>query len=240
MIFVANDICQNAGTQVLLDDSGRNSGAGTITNIKLEELNIIYDSSGYGNNGTVTGTLSINNNTPRYNYSIQVLETGRIIYPFPQLQELTYSFWFKRNRTSYSNREMLMTGWYGLSFELNTNNTLTIKHYLNSSGEWSIITSKIFNSTSDWYFITLTRDASGISKIYVNGVLDKSRTNTNTINYTSSTAEIFTYSGSSYQFRGSISDFRIYATALSTDDILKLYNTSASIDNNGNLSCYGF
>ena len=33
----------------------------------------------------------------------------------------------------------------------------------------------------------------------------------------------------------SISDFRIYATALSEEDILELYHTSATIDNKGNI-----
>ncbi len=200
----------------------------------------VYDSSGYQNNGTIYNVLSVSTNTPRYNYCTQVLETGRIVYPFPKLQEFTYSFWFKRNRTSYSNREMLMTGWYGVSFELNPNNTLTLRHYLNSTGTWDVITTKVFNSTSEWYFITFTRNSSGISSIYVNGALEKTGTNTNTINYTATSAEIYTYSGISYQFRGSISDFRIYATALSDDDIKDLYNTSAYICNNGTLCGYEF
>lgn len=36
-----------------------------------------------------------------------------------------------------------------------------------------------------------------------------------------------------------MSDFRFYATALSDSDILELYQSSASVDNNGNLMLAG-
>ena len=47
------------------------------------------------------------------------------------------------------------------------------------------------------------------------------------------------YSADSY-FDGNISDFRIYSTALTADDIKQLYQTKAKIDKNGNLYCNQF
>lgn len=188
---------------------------------------IIYDSSGYCRNGTISGTLIPNSDTSRYKNCVRVTGTGKIVYPFPNQQQFTFSLWFKRDRVSQSNREMLGTGWYGLSMELNSDNTLTMRHQL-TSGTWDVISTTKFSDTSKWYHIALTRNASGVSKIYVNGVEDKSGTNTNAINYTASTAELFTYADS-YQFRGSMSDFRIYATALSADDVKDLYNLGALI-----------
>ena len=39
-------------------------------------------------------------------------------------------------------------------------------------------------------------------------------------------------------FKGHLSDFRIYATALSAEDIKELYNTSAYVSDNGTLLTY--
>jgi hypothetical protein len=40
---------------------------------------------------------------------------------------------------------------------------------------------------------------------------------------------------STNKFSGKLSDFRIYGTALFNEDILELYKTGATIDNNGNI-----
>ena len=44
--------------------------------------------------------------------------------------------------------------------------------------------------------------------------------------------------GSIYNINGDISDVRMYATALSAEDIKELYNTSAYVSDNGTLLTY--
>jgi hypothetical protein len=68
-------------------------------------------------------------------------------------------------------------------------------------------------------------------------------TNTNTpigynTNYMFIGAESAETSCSGPYFDGSISDFRIYSTALSAEDVKELYNTSAIICDNGTVMAY--
>ena len=41
-------------------------------------------------------------------------------------------------------------------------------------------------------------------------------------------------------YKGLISDFRVYATALSDDDVLALYNLGGSLDSNGTFHTYEY
>jgi len=109
--------------------------------------------------------------------------------------------------------------------------------------------------TSGWHMFTGTFD--GINKkLYIDGVL-KASVNTlqngttlteKTPLFYNKTNGIFigaeatssATTGSSPYFTGSMSDFRIYATALTADDILTLYKTSGIIDNKGNIYAYEF
>jgi hypothetical protein len=109
--------------------------------------------------------------------------------------------------------------------------------------------------TSGWHMFTGTFD--GINKkLYIDGVL-KASVNTlqngttlteKTPLFYNKTNGIFigaeatssATTGSSPYFTGSMSDFRIYATALTADDILTLYKTSGIIDNKGNVYAYEF
>lgn len=88
-----------------------------------------------------------------------------------------------------------------------------------------------------WNMITMTRNASE-TKFYINGELK----------ITGSAGTIpsgYYYIGacndpSSQNYKGKISDFRLYSTVLSEEDIRELYDTSASIDENGNVYAYEF
>ena len=92
-------------------------------------------------------------------------------------------------------------------------------------------------SVNEWHHYVMTGNGSKCY-VYKDGVLwaeaktYKSISGTSIyINGWSSTTD---YSNSNLD----ISDFRVYATALSADDVLELYHTSASIDNKGNVHAY--
>lgn len=89
----------------------------------------------------------------------------------------------------------------------------------------------------DWYHICLTYDGS-VQRTYVNGILEKTDTvgaitNNPVGNFLGigGTPANLTYR----PFSGIIEDPRIYATALSADEVMEIYQQRASLDSEGNL-----
>ena len=77
-------------------------------------------------------------------------------------------------------------------------------------------------------------------KLYINGVEQTATSNTSQWSYTIDQLQIGKRSTTSDGFVGCISDFRMYATALSAEDVKQLYNTAAALCNNGTLMAYSF
>ena len=99
-------------------------------------------------------------------------------------------------------------------------------------------------TTNTWYHLVMTFD-NGIIKSYLNGELtdtvDKTSVS-NTIKCVSSTVRwsLGDYAYDQEKFIGNLSDFRIYATTLTADNIKELYQTSALIDKSGKMYCGEF
>jgi hypothetical protein len=95
-----------------------------------------------------------------------------------------------------------------------------------------------------WAHIAGTYDGT-TKKIYVNGILKNSAAETN-IEWSQSGNRFvvgkmsygYTVTNAYFPFVGDISDVRVYATALSADDIADLYHTPANIDNLGGLHSF--
>lgn len=203
----------------------------------------IYDDSGFRNDGSIYSATSIaisdQFNAPRYKECLNVQGSGSWINaPCPRLTNFSYSFWFKRNRASQSQREMLCTGWYGISFELNTNDTLTFREAMTTSHTIKDVISTMTFTTGVWYHVVCTHKDGVESKMYINGELHKTVALTDPIDYTAYFMQIATYNSSTYQFNGQLSDFRVYASVLSASDVKELYNVGGTIDNKGNLFSY--
>lgn len=216
--------------------------------VRYESLNYevgdpIYDDSGFRNDGSIYSATSISISdkfdAPRYKECLNVQGSGSWINaPCPRLSNFSYSFWFKRSRASQSQREMLCTGWYGISFELNTNNTLTFREAMTTSHTAKDVISTMTFTTGVWYHVVCTHQDGVESKMYINGELHKTVALTDPIDYTTYSMQIATYSAATYQFNGQLSDFRVYASVLSASDIKELYNVGGTIDNKGNLFSY--
>ena len=96
----------------------------------------------------------------------------------------------------------------------------------NTEGGTSTVYS-ISNLTIGWHHFAVVNNL-----LYIDGVLQENRSDINNYwSYSGSMLEIGNRSnGNSYPWKGQISDFRVYATALSAEDIKELYNTSCIIN----------
>lgn len=207
--------------------------------------NVIYDTSGYCNNGSVTDSTcpTWSSDTPRYkgsyvfNGNDQYLKFQNPISS--AFVEFSISCWVKFNNVKNETNNAICTMRTGVgtgvalfrignNFRLDDNSVTTFSTYA------------IPQNT--WLHVVVTR-LSSCKKLYVNGVLKQTVNTVGDMKLISNVGTIGASSqsgdGISNYLNGQLSDFRIYATALSDSDILELYQSSASVDNNGNLMLAG-
>lgn len=257
-----------SGQVVYFSRSGSLRGVNTTVlfkNIKVEEGTIdtpwcpadseltidrthIQDSSGYGRNGTVNGSLSLSSNTPRYDASIQFSANNYITHPaLFTMYQATYSFWVKEpSFTTYGaiyqpkgNPSTGTAPW----FSANTESASVWTYFGGNSPNYTKGSGTL--NTNTWYHCAYVWN-NGIAQWYLNGTPSGNSVTYTGKTYIQNTAECTlgdSYTGSSWNgtpFNGQLSDFRIYATALSADDILSLYHTAAKVDNLGGLHTFEF
>lgn len=188
------------------------------------EGNIVYDSSGYGRHGTFTNTLSASNESPKYNNG--VLSENSVItctnFSLPDGPS-TISFWNKPSVSATENTSR-MTVRFG-KFEYFT--YLNYPYFIHDTD----YRYKYVNYWLDgnWHFVTCVYDGTNVM-IYIDGEQLSLSVTTTTRDYQNNLA--ITPIGES------VSDFRVYSTALSAEDVAELYHTAASVDNKGNFYCY--
>ena len=234
-----------------------NSNTWYIKNLKLEIIgsendmpsdsittanSVIYDNSGYGYNGTINGNLTLANDStiPSGTKSMKFASDSYLDIPvFPEFKELTCSFWIKIPNATVSYRSLFN--------QLNSpTGSLWLSVNTESYGLWSYMASSpSYSGAGDmlqantWYFATFVFN-NGYANWYLNGeylgrnVFYPSRLVIPSTHFCLGDS----YSGGSWSgtpFDGWIADFKLFATALSAEDIKAEYTRKASIDRNGNL-----
>lgn len=210
--------------------------------------NVIYDTSGYCNNGSVTDSTcpTWSSDTPRYKGSYYFDSNKRIIindFQYENIKHGTINIWINRHSTSSIWRTYLFLAngfnWTGNEYDF---------IILGSTGGQDVTIDCCSHAypysveLNKWYMFTITWNLeSHISNYYVNGQKIKTYNDDQiNITYASKHNSHFLGSGNAtYEQDYSLSDFRIYATSLSDSNILELYQSSASVDNNGNLMLAG-
>ncbi len=251
-------------TKFLFDDAIRTNPAGTVyfTNFKIEKgdratpwcphtSDSLYsslgldsttepDCSGLANNGTKIGGLSPSTNPASIRYescydfdgstgSVQIPNLAALV----PSGEFTMNCWIYHDNTwSSEGYETIFGGPSG--FELDAKHSGTKSPVLYAC-DWG--KGRATYELNKWNMITMTRNTSE-TKFYINGEL---KITGSAGSIPPGSYFIGSWKTSNEQnYKGKISDFRLYSTVLSVDDIKALYNTSASIDKNGNMYAYEF
>lgn len=201
-------------------------------NPKENNQSIVYDSSGYNNDGIIAGTLMVSENTSKYKYST-IFDGNTAAIQTPNLKTMitdkiyTISCWTYKTQIGSKNYQTIYGGPSGFELEARSSSTTSPLFRIHNWGGGT--TPYEFGQ---WYHFCFVHTDDN-SKLYINGELKITGTSTN---IPSGNYFIGAWNTSSQQnYDGNISDFRIYATALTEEQVLELYNTSASIDNNGNV-----
>lgn len=199
---------------------------------------IEYDVSGYKYNGTKIGSPTYSSDTPRYSTSTSFNGVDDCIQVplntfFPNAGSFTINLWFKKHEIGSKNYETVFGGISGFEMDTRNGGNTTLSYYVTGNNRGFTIQSPLNFDT--WYMLTMVCDGTN-ELYYLNGEYKKQfeKKGMPTGNYF-----IGAWRDSvSQNFKGLISDFRVYATALSATQVAELYNTSASIANNGTLMAY--
>jgi len=177
---------------------------------------IVYDTSGFCNNGIINGELTISDDTARYNISTKFKGTTSDYIqsdPLP-LETQTISFWIKTGTISDS-RVVFVDYGSKIAFGFNGSNTAYIVCTLPSGSGYSTGSRCVAGNnwkSNDWNHFVIVKLTSNpyTYKTYLNGVLLEN-SSTNYWTHTTNDLTIGKRSTGS-PFSGQLSDFRAYAT----------------------------
>ena len=212
-----------------------------------------YDISGFCNNGTRVGTFEWSSDTPKYSVSTvfnashpDYIKIPYTNYAIQEAKEMTWSIWaYDDDWSTYSGRIYSCTEGGGVNIE-ESSSTLNWAVNMYTAADYSTYAYQGYCSinkaslSSGWHMFTWVYTTTG-TKVYVDGVL-KSTVDINS--YGIHFANTALYLGAEaqgettttgYYLTGKLSDFRIYATALSAADVKSLYQNNAAIDSDGTI-----
>lgn len=200
------------------------------------------DLTGYGRHGTLVSAMpTIDSDTARYSCCYKYAgSTNNVHYnnttDFNYTDNFSFACWIKTNYTGTTAQYAWTVGradagGYGYGIQCTSTTNCNVRFGNKSYG--------VAVTGGQWTHLAFTKSGTAI-KIYKNGAVASNITFDGTLPTYSDGAGVgigcFHYaSGNIYPFYGNLSDFRIYATALSADDILELYRANAEIDTNGRI-----
>ena len=204
---------------------------------------IVYDSSGYNYHGKVDGSLLVSSDTPRNSISTYfATDEESVTIPawwakYTEVDKMSSSIWFKTNTLNNTAPNLWSLG-ENYFVRIRLASTTSIWYYM--QGTYGSYTTKTLTDNT-WHHVVFVFN-SGVVTMYLDGAqigtTDHSATKptmtVNSINW-----HLAGYTASLEKFIGYLSDFRIYATALTAEDVQILYNAPVSVANNGAMITQG-
>lgn len=199
----------------------------------------VCDSSGYGYHGIKNGGINVTSNTARYDLSTSFDgDVSSIKIPFNAMLgittaskvDYTVSVWTYKTVIGTKAYQTILGGPSGFELEARNQSSTTSAYRIHNWGGGTAA-----YDLNKWNLFTFVHTASD-SKLYVNGELKVTGTAANV-----PVGNFFVGAWrdtNSQNYDGLMSDFRVYATALSADDILALYNVGAKVANTGAMMGY--
>ena len=209
--------------------------ADTIYQENLE--NIIYDSSGFNNNGEIVGTLSLTSDSPRYKNAV-VFANGAYIRKTDMLFTNSYwtiSCWFKKTSFVTSAYETMLGLTKSTGADANKKFSLYIyNNKIGCVGEKTSNANIVTFDTSLWHHACLVNN-NGSFTYYMDGTSIKTFSNSNCQTDCTdfvvggrAAAEDATSIGTPWG--GYLSDVKLFTTALSVNQVKELYRNSMLVN----------
>lgn len=196
---------------------------------------IVYDVSGLNNNGTILNSITTESSPTRYAAAALFNGTNaKIRLPVLDFSGMTNTYTFSWWQYNISTGNMPWGFSNGNRLNVYHTNPLCWNTGDGSNNQFKDGSTTIAPGTltNAWHHMAVTGDGTS-TKLYIDGVYRGTATTYKPLTGT----QIYISgwdTGTSYTFNGcKISDFRIYSTTLSQDDIRELYATSAEIDRRG-------
>ncbi|MEX0642954.1 MAG: LamG domain-containing protein [Pirellulales bacterium] len=188
------------------------------------------DSSGAGNNGTVSGTSNWNagkiNNAFQFNGSTSINVSGLLGRP----KNVTLSAWAKLTTADSSGSEIISLG---DSFAIRLDNGGSAQVFFYNGSSWSTISYNQAYAGGGWHhFAAVFDDDHNYYRLYIDGVQRANGSTTSSITYGLGANTVIGRHGNgqtSMDFTGWIDDARVYNRPLCATEVQRLFNGSAPV-----------
>lgn len=210
----------------------------------------ICDTSGYGNHGIVESSTcplydmdsAIGKGSLKFADSSKILSVKPCFDSGEKVSMLTITCWFKTNTKNGTAPNIVCLGQNSfVRYRIAGDNANSLWSYSNVNGIPQGITASCKTLTDGQWHLSSYTFNNGIVSMYIDGqkisTTDFSSTGTELLCNNITSWILAGYTNTSEKFVGNLSDFRVYATALSDEDISSLYHRRFQIGTEADFHC---